>query len=72
VKTTEENVEKAIGLLKNHKYYEANLALKAAEDGAVIDTVIASEPASVGAAKEKASESEAKPNPKAQAEPGTK
>jgi acetolactate synthase small subunit len=72
VNATEEHVDKAIELLKDQKYYEANLALKAAEDGAIIDTVIASEPAKVGAAKKKASEPEAKSEPHGQAEPTAK
>jgi hypothetical protein len=44
VKATLKHVDKAIGLLKNHKYYEANLALKGAEDGLISDTVLLYEP----------------------------
>ena len=37
--TTTKRVTDAAQLANDHKYYEANLALKAAEDGIVIDTV---------------------------------
>lgn len=38
LKQTQKIVAKAQGLLKDQKYYEANLALKGAEDGVVIDS----------------------------------
>lgn len=44
MKATTKHVEQAIKLLGDHKYYEANLALKAAEDGLTIDTVNVAEP----------------------------
>lgn len=37
--STRKNIESALSLEKDHKYYEANLALKDAEDGLVVDTV---------------------------------
>ena len=40
-------VDKASSLLKDHKYYEANLALKGALDSMVTDTVLFYEPGSV-------------------------
>jgi hypothetical protein len=60
VKSTSTHVDKAIELLKDHKYYEANLALKAAEDGQVVDTVLLYEPDQAAAAHKKASEPETK------------
>jgi hypothetical protein len=72
VRATAEHVDKAIELLKDHKYYEANLALKAAEDGEITDTVIASEPAKAGASKKKANEPETKSESKSRPEPATK
>jgi hypothetical protein len=38
LKTTQKHVKSAESLLDAKKYYEANLALKAAQDGLVIDT----------------------------------
>lgn len=38
LKQTQQNVAKALDLMKHSKYYEANLALKAAEDGIIIDS----------------------------------
>jgi hypothetical protein len=38
LKTTQKHVKTAESLLDSKKYYEANLALKAAQDGLVIDT----------------------------------
>ncbi|MGL4270646.1 MAG: YfdX family protein, partial [Plesiomonas sp.] len=38
LKQTQQNVAKALELMKHSKYYEANLALKAAEDGIIIDS----------------------------------
>ena len=44
----------ATKLMGEHKYYESNLALKAAEDGLRMDTVVLSEaPAAPAAAKSK-------------------
>ena len=37
-------VDKAIAMLKDHKYYEANLVLKGIEDGLIMDTVSLYEP----------------------------
>jgi hypothetical protein len=65
VKATEESVEKAIGLLEKHKYYEANLALKEAEESAIINTAVAYEGPPKSAAKENA----AKPEKKTEAAP---
>jgi hypothetical protein len=45
VKDTVKHVDKAMELMKAQKYYEANLALKAAEDGAIVDSVLLYEPA---------------------------
>ena len=39
LKETETRLATATNLTKEHKYYEANLALKAAEDGIVLDSV---------------------------------
>jgi hypothetical protein len=39
LETTKKRVADAEKLANDHKYYEANLALKAAEDGLVIDSV---------------------------------
>jgi glucan-binding YG repeat protein len=44
VKATIMHVEKAIELLNDHKYYEANLSLKAAEEGQIVDTMLLFEP----------------------------
>jgi hypothetical protein len=44
VKSTLKHVDQAISLMKEHKYYEANLALKGAEDGMILDTVMIYEP----------------------------
>ena len=44
LKVTVQDVDKAISLLKEHKYYEANLALKGAQDGLITDTVALDEP----------------------------
>lgn len=49
---TKKHVETAIALEAEHRYYEANLALKAAEEGLVFDTVTLVEvPKEDGAAK---------------------
>ena len=40
-------VEKAYALIKDHKYYEANLALKGATESLIVDTVLLYEPAPV-------------------------
>ncbi len=39
LESTKKRVADANAFAKDHKYYEANLALKAAEDGLIIDTV---------------------------------
>ena len=39
LKATIKDVNQASTLLKEHKYYEANLALKGAQDGLIMDTV---------------------------------
>jgi hypothetical protein len=44
VKSTLRHVDQAISLIKDHKYYEANLALKGAADGLIMDTVMLYEP----------------------------
>lgn len=44
VKSTLRHVDQAISLIKDHKYYEANLALKGAEDGLILSTVMLYEP----------------------------
>ena len=44
LKATMKHVDKAITLMNEHKYYEANLALKGAEDGLIIDSVMLVEP----------------------------
>lgn len=44
VNDTLNHVDKAIGLLAQNKFYEANLALKAAEDGLIVDSVLLHEP----------------------------
>ncbi len=38
--STQANVESAAALLRDGKFYEANMALKAAEDGMTVDTVM--------------------------------
>ena len=45
LKTTVKDVDKALALVKENKYYEANLALKGAQDGLILDTVGLDEPA---------------------------
>ena len=45
LKATVTHVDKAIALINAHKYYEANLSLKAAEDGLIVDSVMLYEPA---------------------------
>jgi hypothetical protein len=42
---TMKHVDKAIDLMSEQKYYEANLALKGAEDGLIVDSVMLVEPA---------------------------
>lgn len=44
IESTETQVDTAIDLMKQQKYYEANLALKSAEDGIVMDTNLIVEP----------------------------
>jgi glucan-binding YG repeat protein len=44
LKATVTQVDKAIELIKEHKYYEANLSLKAAEDGLITDSILLYEP----------------------------
>jgi YfdX protein len=44
VKATIKHVDKAIEQLNDHEYYEANLSLKAAEDGQIVDTMLLFEP----------------------------
>lgn len=44
LKPTVKDVNQAIDLMKAHKYYEANLAIKGAEDGLIVDTVQLDEP----------------------------
>lgn len=44
LKSTIKDVDKAISLMKEQKYYEANLALKGAEDGVTTDMVLLNEP----------------------------
>ncbi len=39
LETTKKRVADAEKLAKEHKYYEANLALKAAEDGLIVDSI---------------------------------
>jgi glucan-binding YG repeat protein len=46
VKDTVKHVDKAMELMKAQKYYEANLALKAAEDGAIVNSVLLYDPTS--------------------------
>lgn len=41
---TMKHVDAAIQLMSEHKYYEANLALKGAEDGVVVDSIMLAEP----------------------------
>jgi hypothetical protein len=41
---TMKHVDTAIQLMNEHKYYEANLALKGAEDGVIVDSVMLVEP----------------------------
>ena len=50
---TVKHVDSALSLLKEHKYYEANLALKAAEDGLITDTVLLTEPTKTTPEKKK-------------------
>jgi len=44
LKATIKHVDQAIALIKDHKYYEANLTLKGAEDGVIVVTDMLSEP----------------------------
>jgi hypothetical protein len=44
LKSTVKNIDKAIALVKEQKYYQANLALKGAQDGLIIDTIGLDEP----------------------------
>jgi hypothetical protein len=44
VNATIKHVNDAMDLLDKHQYYEANLALKAAEDGMIVDSVLLYEP----------------------------
>jgi glucan-binding YG repeat protein len=44
LKATLSHVDKAIAQIKEHKYYEANLSLKAVEDGLITDSVLLYEP----------------------------
>ncbi|MEJ8858502.1 YfdX family protein [Variovorax robiniae] len=53
IDSTAKNVAEATRLLGEKKYYEANLALKAVEDGLRIDTVALSEPVKVAPAAPK-------------------
>jgi len=58
LKETMTHVDKAIAMMKEQKYYEANLELKGAEDGLVTDSVTLVEP--VGAGKAPAATAKAK------------
>ena len=51
--STRKHVEQAIKLVGEHKYYEANLALKAVEDGLTLDSINLLEPVGKGAARAK-------------------
>jgi hypothetical protein len=51
--STRKHVEQAIKLAGEHKYYEANLALKAVEDGLSLDSINLLEPVGKGAAHAK-------------------
>jgi hypothetical protein len=53
LKATLTHVDKAIALTNAHKYYEANLSLKAAEDGLVVDSATLCESAAPAKAKKK-------------------
>ena len=44
LKLTMDHVNSALQLMKDHAYYEANLALKGATDGVITDTVLMYEP----------------------------
>ncbi len=50
IEATKKHVDEAIQLLRERKYYEANLALKAVEDGLTVETVTLVPPAGKGAA----------------------
>ncbi|MGD9544202.1 MAG: YfdX family protein [Methylocystis sp.] len=50
IEATKKHVDQAVQLLGEHKYYEANLALKAVEDGLTVETVNLIEPTGKGAA----------------------
>jgi len=50
LKSTVAGVNRSLKLMKQHKYYEANLALKGAIDGVVSDTVLLYEPPPAGKA----------------------
>jgi len=54
LKLTIDHVDGAIAMFNDHKYYEANLALKGAQDGLIMDTVLLYAP--VAPAKESQSE----------------
>jgi outer membrane PBP1 activator LpoA protein len=45
LQATVKDVDKALSLVKEQKYYEANLALKGAEDGLITDTIGFDQPA---------------------------
>lgn len=44
IEATKKHVDQALRLLKEHKYYEANMALKAVDDGLTVETVKLVEP----------------------------
>lgn len=44
INATKKHVDQALKLIAEHQYYEANLALKAAEDGLTVDTINLAEP----------------------------
>ncbi|MFV0439516.1 MAG: YfdX family protein [Desulfopila sp.] len=48
LKATIKDVDSALALMNDHKYYEANLVLKGAEDGVVVDSVLLVEPVTSG------------------------
>jgi hypothetical protein len=53
LKLTISHVDGALVMIKDHKYYEANLALKGAEDGLITDTVLLYEPLPAKGSKSK-------------------
>jgi hypothetical protein len=53
LKLTTAHVDGALAMIKDHKYYEANLALKGAEDGLITDTVLLYEPLPAKGSKSK-------------------